>query len=314
MSAIFCFLQKIKKLIIQVQYIPERIKYKIYHAASKGKIYMPDKLFQKWDYKLFSGQKLSFKNPKTYTEKLQWLKYYYHNPIQTKLVDKYEVRDFIKETIGEEYLVNLYGVYNSVDEVDFDKLPNEFVLKCTHDSGSIAICHDKADFDFAEAKKMLERGMRRNQFYLSREWPYKNIKPRIICEELLKDDVFEDIQDYKFFCFDGKVEFFVIHTDRHSSMKMTYYYPDWEKIPMKHKKYPVNPGEDFHPKNFDKMIELAEKLSKAFPHVRVDFYYVNDKIYFGEMTFYSSGGRIPFEPDEYNYKFGDMIKLPPKMR
>ena len=304
----------LKILLVKMINAPGKIKLLLYCAASKGKIFIPDKAFQNWDYKYFTKKKINFRNPKTYQEKLQWLKYYYHNPLMTTLVDKYRCRGYVADKIGEEHLVPLYGKYDSFKEINFDALPDEFVLKCNHDSGSVAICKSKATFDYQAANELLTKGLGRNQFYLSREWPYKNVEPCIICEKLLKDDQFEDIQDYKFFCFDGKVRFYAVYTDRHSDMKITYYYPGWERIPVKLCRYPVNLQEDFHPKYFDTMLEYAEKLSEGFPEVRVDFYYVNDEIYFGEMTFFSSGGRLLWEPDEYNYNFGEWIKLPPKMR
>lgn len=306
--------ESIKRSLIKLSYMPEKVMLNAYYACANGKLWCPDKLFQKWDCKYFGIKKINFKNPQTYQEKLQWLKYYYHNPVMTQLVDKYRCREYIAEKIGEEHLISLIGKYDSVNEIDFDTLPEKFVLKCNHDSGSIAICKNKKEFDFEKAKEMLNKGLKRNQFYLSREWPYKNVKPCIICEKYLEDDNFSDIQDYKFFCFDGKVGFFAVYTDRHTDMHITYYYPGWEKINMKLCKYPVSEKEDYRPENFDEMFRFAEILSKGFPEVRVDFYSVNGKTYFGEMTFYSSGGRLLFEPDEYNYKFGEMIKLPPKMR
>ena len=306
--------QPIKYMILKIIRLPERIKWKIYRAAGLGKLPFPDRAFQKWDYRIHTGKRLHLRNPVTYQEKLQWLKYYYHDPLMTTLVDKYRCRDYVAQIIGEEHLVPLYGKYDSFKEIDFDALPDEFVLKCNHDSGSVAICKDKKAFDLDAAEELLTKGLARNQFYLSREWPYKNVEPCIICEKLLKDDHFDDIQDYKFFCFDGKVRFFAVYTDRHTDMKITYYYPGWERIPVKLCKYPVNPDEDYRPERFDTMMEYAEKLAEGFPEVRVDFYYVNDEIYFGEMTFFSSGGRLLWEPDEYNYKFGEWIHLPPKMR
>lgn len=291
-------------------------KWKVYNAAAHGKIPFPDKAFQKWDYKVNCGGKLNLKNPKTFQDKLQWMKLYYRRPEFTQMVDKYSAREWVASKIGEEYLVPLYGVYNFFDEIDFDVLPEKFVLKCTHDSGSVIFCRDKAKLDKKAARETLEAGLKRNQFYLSREWPYKNVPPRIICEHFLIDAKTINIPDYKFFCFDGEIKAFLINSDRHadSETKTNFYYPDWTLMPIRDMDYPTNPEPDEKPLHFDKMVELAKILSAGLPHVRVDFNYVNDKIYFGEMTFYHCGGRKPFVPAEYNDLFGSWITLPEKVK
>ncbi|MGN0172207.1 MAG: ATP-grasp fold amidoligase family protein [Acutalibacteraceae bacterium] len=307
---------QLKKPVIKIIHFPSKVHAALFQAASHGKLPCPDKLFLKWHFRVMVGKKLDFKNPVTYQEKLQWLKYYYHDPLYTQLVDKYGAREYIARTIGEEYLVPLYGVYNSFDDIPFDELPDRFVLKCTHDSGSVVICRDKATFDKEEARKILEEGLARKQFYLSREWPYKNVPPRIICEKYLEDELIEDAPDYKFFCFDGKVKALLVNSERHSptGVKTNYYTPDWERIPMREHKFPNNPKPDSRPAKLEEMIRLAETLSAGMPHVRVDFNYVNQHIYFGEMTFYHGGGRLMFIPDEYNYVFGDWLTLPEKRR
>ncbi|MBR5897307.1 MAG: glycosyl transferase, partial [Lachnospiraceae bacterium] len=240
---------------------------KIYKAASLGKIPFPDKAFQKWDYKIHTGRKLNLRHPVTFQEKLQWMKYYYRNPEFTKLVDKYEVRDYVKEKIGEEYLVPLYGVYNSWNEIDFSALPDAFVIKCTHDSGSVVICKNKSAFDYDAAKKKIEEGLARNQFYLSREWPYKNVKPRIIIEKYLIDEKSGDLPDYKFFCFDGKVKILESNTERQSKTgtKTDFYTPEFELIKMKEKGYPNSNKNHSKPENFDAMKQFAETLSANYP-------------------------------------------------
>ncbi len=305
----------IKRAILFIVRIPGRIKFKIYEAAARGKIPFPDRAFQKWDYKIHTGRKLNLRHPVTYQDKLQWMKYYYRNPILTKLVDKYGAREWVANKIGEEYLVPIYGIYNSWDEIDFSELPDTFVLKCTHDSGSVVICRDKKAFDFDSAKKKIEDGLARNQFYISREWPYKNVKPRIICEKFLKDDQNPDPPDYKFLCFDGHMKMMYVNTERRTGVTRTNYYtPEFERVNIEIKPFPNNPKPDYKPAEFEKMIELAEILSKGFPFIRVDFNLINHKIYFGEMTCYDCGGRWLMEPDEYNYTFGEWITLPPKMR
>ena len=308
--------QPLKNLILRIIRIPERIKVRIYQAAAHGKIPFPDKAFQKWDYKIHTGRKLNIHHPVTFQEKLQWMKYYYRNPELTKLVDKYEVRDYVRGKIGEEYLVPLYGVYNKWDEIDFSALPDEFVIKCTHDSGSVVICKNKNTFDYESAKKKIEAGLARNQFYLSREWPYKNVKPRIIIEKYLEDDLTGDLPDYKFFCFDGKVKILESNTERQSidGTKTDFYSPDFELIKMKEKGYPNSNKVHSKPIKFDEMKELAEQLSAKYPFIRVDFNYADNSIYFGELTLYHCGGRMMFEPDEYNKTIGDWITLPQKIR
>ena len=306
----------VKNAILRIVRFPERIKWKIYRAASLGKIPFPDKAFQKWDYKIHTGRRLHLQHPVTYQEKLQWLKYYYRNPAYTRLVDKYEVREWVADKIGEEYLCPIYGIYDCWDEIDFSQLPEAFVLKCTHDSGSVVICKDKTSFDFEQAKEKIETGLKRKQFYLSREWPYKNVKPRILCEKYLIDERGVDSPDYKFFCFDGEIRILETNSERQTETgtKTDFYSPEFQHIEMRETGFPNSTKIAEPPMHFDKMKKLAQVLSAGMPHVRVDFNYVNDQIFFGEMTFYHGGGRMLFEPDEWNYRFGEWITLPPKMR
>lgn len=306
----------LKNLILRIVRIPERIKVRVYKAASLGKIPFPDKAFQKWDYKIHTGRKLNLRHPVTFQEKLQWMKYYYRNPEFTKLVDKYEVRDYVREKIGEKYLVPLYGVYDRWDEIDFSALPDEFVIKCTHDSGSVVICTDKNSFDFESARKKIEAGLARNQFYLSREWPYKNVKPRIIIEKLLYGEKDRGIVDYKCFSFDGIVKFILVCTNRFKAdgMKVSFYDLNWQKLEVSQTDETNETEYIEKPKQFDEMIKTAQILGKGFPHIRVDFIIDADRFYFTELTFFDSGGRKPFIPNYNEYKFGEWITLPPKMR
>lgn len=309
--------QSIKKPLIQAQYIPERLYNSFYFAAANGKIPVPDKMFQQMDYRRFNpGKRINFRNPQTFTDKLQWLKYYYHNPLYTTLVDKYAVRDFVRERIGEGILVPSLGVWDTVEEIDFDKLPDRFVLKCTHDSGSVVICTDKSRFDTEAAKEKLNYGLNRNQFYLSREWPYKNVQPRIVAEEYLDGDPELGLIDYKCFCFGGKCEFILVCTNRFKDggMMVSFFDKDWNPIPMGQVGEVTEQREIARPDCLERIIKYAEILSGDIPHVRVDFIISNGKLYFTEMTFFDSGGRKPFTPKEYNEKYGNMIKLPDKMR
>ena len=305
----------IKKSLIWLNHRPAKIHAWFFQAASKGKIPCPDKLFLKWMFKVFTGQKLNLKNPLTYQDKLNWLKLYYRVPLHTKLVDKYAVREWVAEKIGEEYLVPLYGVYEQFEDIDFDKLPNQFVLKCTHDSGSVVICRDKQSFDMESAEKKIKKGLALKQFYLTREWPYKNVKPRIICEKLLVQPNSDDLPDYKFFCFGGTVKFIFIYAGRNSNnvpKQCNIYDRDFNFYHIQFNRHPSIFEPPIKPINFEKMVELAEVLSAGIPFVRVDFYNVKSKIYFGEMTFFPSGARRIFQPFEYNLLLGSWITLPEK--
>ena len=254
-------------------------------------------------------------HPKTFNEKIQWLKLHNTSEVCTRSVDKYEVRQLIAEKIGEEYLITMLGCWESFDEIDFDKLPDQFVLKCTHDSGSVVICRDKSTFNKEAAKSKLEAAMKHNFFWTGREYPYKNVKPRIICEQLMKDNRTEDLVDYKFFCFGGQPKVLFYASERFTSKdkvaKFDFYDMDLNHMPIKSAGHEnsVNPPA-VSPELFNKMKELSCVLSAGYPHVRVDFYVINDKIYFGEITFHHDGGFVQLEPEEWNTTFGEWIKLP----
>ena len=272
--------------------------------------FLPDKFYIKLYYRAVFKKKIDLENPKTFNEKLQWLKFNDRNPLYTKLVDKYEVREYIKEKIGEKYLVPIYGVWDKFDEIDFEKLPNQFVLKCTHDSGGIVICKDKSKLDLKEAKKKINKALKRNFFYIGREWPYKNVKPRIIAEEYLQEENDDDLYDYKFMCFNGKVKCSFICSGRNSKdgLSVDFYDINWKKMPVE-RKYKNSKKEFKKPKDYEQMIALSEELSKDIPFVRVDFYEVNGKIYFGELTFYPGSGFEKFNPQKYDELLGSWLEL-----
>lgn len=260
------------------------------------------------------GREIDLENPKTFNEKLQWLKLYNRNPLYTALVDKYEVKDYVKQKIGEEYIIKTLGIWENFDDIDFDSLPNRFVLKCTHDSGGLVICKDKSQLDKKKAKKKIQESLKRNFYFQSREWPYKNVKPRIIAEEYMEDSKTKELRDYKFFCFGGEVKALFIATERQkegTDVKFDFFDADFKHLPFKqgHENAPKIPEK---PVCFDKMKQLAGILSNDLPYVRVDFYEVDGKIYFGEMTFYHFGGFMPFVPEEWDYTFGSWLKLPEK--
>lgn len=272
---------------------------------------LSDELYIKIRYWLTFHKRINLKDPKTYNEKLQWMKLYDRNPLYTQLVDKYEVRSFIEKKIGIEYLIPCYGIWDSFDDIDFSKLPDQFVMKCTHDSGSVLICRDKSKFDIDAAKIHFMKCLKHDSFISGREWAYKDVKPRIIAEKFMVDDSLVGLKDYKFFCFDGKVKALFIATDRGvpgKKVKFDFFDENFNHLPFKHghENAEILPPK---PEHFEEMKILAEKLSAGLRHVRVDLYNVSGKIYFGEMTFYHHCGFVPFDPEEWDYKFGNCLKI-----
>lgn len=290
------------------------VPYKVFLKMSFGGHFkwVKDETYLKICYRAIFRRKLNLFNPKTYTEKIQWLKLYNRDPIYTKLVDKYEVKAFVASVIGDNYIIPTIGVWNKFGDIDFSKLPNQFVLKSTHDSGGVVICKDKKLFNFEAAKEKLEKSLKNNFYYMGREWPYKNVAPRIICEQYMEDNSDQELRDYKIFCFNGKAKALFVATERENKAVDTKFdffdmeynhlniingHPNAEKLPHK-------------PEHLLLMKQLAEKLTRDFPHVRVDFYEANGKIYFGELTFFHFSGFTPFEPQEWDYRFGDWLELP----
>lgn len=275
---------------------------------------MPDKAYlQLFYYKEF-GKRISFKNPKTFNEKLNWLKLYYKRPQLVTLIDKYDVKKYIADKIGPQYVIPTLGVWKSFEDIDFNTLPDQFVLKCTHDSGGVVVCKNKADFNLALAKDKIQKSLKTNYFYWAREWPYKEIEPRILAEEYIEDKATQELRDYKFFCFNGEPKLMFVATERGAkSTKFDFYDMEFKHLDIV-QHYPNSKNIIEKPKQFEKMIELAKQLSAGFPHVRVDFYDANDKVYFGEMTFYHFAGMVPFIPDEWDKKIGDWLILPEKIQ
>lgn len=255
------------------------------------------------------GIRLNLKNPQTFNEKLQWLKLYDRNPEYTKMVDKYEVRKYIAEKIGEEYLIPFLGVWDRFDDIDFDKLPDQFVLKCTHDSGGVVICKDKSKLDIEETRKKINRCLKRDFYKLACEWPYKNVKPRIIAEKFMVDELGAELKDYKFFGFNGKVKIMYVASDRENELKFDFFDADFNPLNLRHG-YPNSKEDIKKPDNFSKMVSIAERLSENIPQLRVDLYSIGSKIYFGELTFFHHAGMVPFDPEEWDKTFGDWIELP----
>lgn len=285
-------------------------KSKLVHLKKLLKL-LPDKPYLKIKYYICCREHLSFKNPKTYNEKLQWLKIYDRNPEYSSLVDKYEVKRIVGEKIGFEHIIETYGVWDTFDEINFDELPDRFVLKCTHDSGSVTICRDKKTFDVAQAKKKLERGLAFNVFRDGREWPYKNVKPRIIAEAYMEDSTYGELRDYKFFTFGGVPKYVHIVSNRQNPNEETYgdfFDMDYQHVELTigHNNAPIPPEK---PVNFERMIEFAKLLSKGTKQLRVDFYEVDGVLYFGELTFFHDSGFGDILPESWNRKLGDLIDL-----
>lgn len=272
--------------------------------------WMSDEQYLKIAYKIKMGKPLELHNPQTYNEKIQWLKLYDRKPIYTQWVDKYEAKELAAKTIGEEYIIPTIGLWKHFDEIDFSAMPDRFVLKCTHDSGGIVICKDKNRLDKVAAKKKIERCLKHNFFWGQREWPYKDVKPRIIAEPYMEDDTTHELRDYKFFTFDGEVKALFIATERNSKEETKFDFFDTEGnlLPFTNGHPHAQPVPDL-PVCFEEMKRLASLLGKGIPQVRVDFYEVNGKVYFGEMTFAHWSGMVPFVPEEWDYIFGSWIKI-----
>lgn len=269
-----------------------------------------DEQFLKMFFPLRMGYKLNLKNPRRFNEKLQWLKLNNRKPEMVKMVDKVDVKEFVAKIIGNEYIIPTLGVYNSVDEIDFEKLPNQFVLKCTHDSGGIVICNDKSKLDIEAAKAKLRRGLKVNYYYQNREWPYKQVKPRIIAEQYMVDETGWQLKDYKIFCFNGEPKFIEVDYDRYVGHKLNVYDLNWEFIDF----YMTSPNDKDvkieKPKLLDKMLNFARQLAQEETFVRIDFYSIDDKIYFGEFTYTPGSGMIDFHPKVWDEKLGQMLQLP----
>ena len=274
--------------------------------------FLPPKMYAHFLYEYYTGKKLNLNNPIEFNEKIQWYKIFYRPKILTQLVDKYAVREYVETEIGAQYLNEIYGVYNTPEEIPYEKLPQKFVIKATHSSGHNVIVTNKAQLDQRKTNKLLKKWLGINQYYRAgQEWAYKDVEPRLLVEKFIIDDKRTSLTDYKLYCFDGKVKFIEVHIDREEKLKVANFDLNFNelpfnKMPLENRiKEPID-----KPINLDKMVELSEKLSKDFPFVRVDFYSVEGKTIFGEMTFYPSDGRKDYVPDEYNAIIGNYFELP----
>ena len=273
-----------------------------------------DKKFLYKKYKSIHKADVNLDNPSTFNEKLQWLKLYDRNPNYTIMVDKYKVREYIAEKIGEQYLIPLIGVWESPNEIDFDALPNQFVMKCNHNSGlGMCICTDKSKLHIKKIRKDLARGLKQDYYLIGREWPYKDVPRRIVAEQFLKSDA-GGLTDYKIHCFNGVPKFILVCRDRFAASGLTedFYTTTWDLLPVKRPNIPNANTPLTKPEQLNDMLSLASKLSENIPFLRVDFYYIEGKIYFSELTFFPASGFAPFEPKEWDATFGDWLKLPNK--
>lgn len=272
--------------------------------------WLPDSFILKLKYRLRMKKKLNLDNPITFNEKLQWLKLNNRKNEYTTMVDKYEVKSYVEKKIGEKYIIPTLGIWEHFDEIDFAILPNQFVLKCTHDSGGLVIVRDKTKMNIANIRDVIEKSLKRNFYYLGREWPYKNVKPRIIAEKYMTDNG-EDLEDYKIFDFNGVPKVILVCRDRFKNAGLTedFYSDEWEHLDIERPNHP-NAGENI-PRlaQLEEMLEFARLLSKDIPFVRTDFYTINHKVYFGELTFYPAGGFEGFRPEEWDKKLGDWLIL-----
>lgn len=277
--------------------------------------FLPDRLFVDLQYFKTYRRFPDLNHPRTFDEKLQWYKLYYRNPLMTVLADKYEVRKYLESKGLSGILNELTGVYDNAEAINFAALPKSFVIKATHGSDMNIICKDKEKINWKESCSLMNEWLKINYFIIGREWAYKNIRPRLICEKYLENEEFEELIDYKFYCYAGKPEILFVCTGRYSSEGVKYnaYDLSWNRIYVQKGKANSDLKVE-KPDNLNTMIDMARELSQGFPFIRVDFYLIKEKIIFGELTFYPSNGLEPFTPDNYNYFFGDFFILPPKKK
>lgn len=279
--------------------------------ASKGFLnWLPDKPFLILCYAARVGKKLDLTNPYTFNEKIQWLKLYDRKPEYTQMVDKYEVKRLVADAIAEDFVIPTLGIWDNFDDIDFDALPNQFVLKCTHDCGGLVICRDKKTLDVKAARKKIERSLKRNYYYNCREWPYKNVPPRIIAEQYMQDGDNANLPVYKIFNFSGEPRIIqVVQDDKTPHETIDYFDTQWQLLEMR-QNFPNSNVPMPRPKQLDEMLEIARKLSIGFPFIRTDIYEINGKLYFSEYTFYSDAGFAKFTPDCWDEILGSWVEIP----
>lgn len=301
-------ISKIKKVLKKPLWI-------IVFLNNRGLHIIGDEKYLKILYKLVFDKDLNLINPQTFNEKIQWLKINDRKEIYTKMVDKYEAKNYVADIIGKEYIIPTIGIYNKLSDIDLSKLPDKFVMKCTHDSGGLIICKDKKQLNFNKEKKKIAKSLKRNFYYSGREWPYKNVKPRIIVEKYMEESDKKELKDYKLFCFNGIPQIVLVCSERYSSKNMceTWFDMNWNLIDVVESGHRIDTTIS-QPKKFKEMIALSKKLSNGIPFIRVDWYEIKGKLYFGELTFYPASGFEKFEPEEWNYILGKWLQLPNKCK
>lgn len=281
------------------------------HGAFDG---MSDETFLRFYYPLVMGSRLELEHPRSYSEKLQWLKLHDRRDIYTDMVDKVSAKEFIADRVGREHVIPTLGVWEHFDEIDFERLPDSFVLKCSHDSGGMVKCESKASFQTEAARSLLESRLSKSYYLRFREWPYKNVRPRLLAETYLVEDPAvgpAPLCDYKFFCFNGEPRLMYISRDRGSDPRTAFFDMDFQALPLRMKDPPPDVLPD-KPPCFDEMRAMARVLSFGVPALRVDFYYVDHTVYVGELTFFHNAGFVSISPPEWNMILGDWLVLPDK--
>lgn len=281
-------------------------------AAKHLMDWMDDKTYLKLKYRASLGKKLNLENPQTFNEKLQWLKLYNRKPEYTVMVDKVKAKEYVANIIGEEHIIPTLGVWDNPDDIDFDKLPNQFVLKCNHNSGlGMCICRDKSKLDIEKVKRELRKGLKQNYYLHGREWPYKDVPRKILAEKFMVDESGTELKDYKIFCMDGEPEIIEVDYGRFSKHMRNMYDKTWDLMEMEFN-YPSDASHVIdRPEKLNEMLELARKLSKDIPYVRTDFYSIGEKLYWGELTFFNEAGMGAFRPEEWDERLGKLVVLPP---
>lgn len=302
----------VKKIIKRIIDNPKMIF--AYINATGCLNFLPDRAILRMLWWVRTGKKLNDKTPKSFNEKIQWLKIYNHDPKLNLFVDKYAVREYVKDILGESCLIPLIGVWDDPDEIDFNLLPSQFVLKCNHNAAiGLCICRNKENLDEGHVVKELKRGLRKNFYYSSREWAYKDVRRKVICEKYMEDSSGKGLRDYKFFCFNGVAKFVYLSEglENHDTAKISFYDLDGNEMPFKRKDYAPFSEKPSFPKNFNELIDSANKLatSTKLPFVRIDLYSIDNKMYFSEITCYPNSGFIPFDPDEWDDKVGSWMDL-----
>lgn len=272
--------------------------------------WMPDKMFLKSKYYCRMGKRLNLCKPTEFNEKLQWLKIHDRRPEYTQMVDKISAKKYVSDAIGEEYIIPTLNVWDSPDDIDFDKLPEKFVLKCNHDSGSVVVCKDKNKLDKAATIRKLKKSLKKNAYWYGREWPYRDVKPKVFAEAMLSANE-NGLTDYKVHNFNGEPKFILVCKDRYNESGLTedFFSCDWEHLDVSRPGVANSSEAIAKPTQLEEMLLISKKLSDGIPFLRTDFYIVNDKIYFGELTFFPQSGFKPFVPCEWDGKFGRLLDL-----